>query len=60
MDAYSKNGKDTNYNYNHKKILRMFFRWLKLGNRDYKYCLKKYKTGDPPETEDIIMRKPDN
>lgn len=60
MDTYSNDGRNTNYTYDHKKVLKIFFRWLKLGNRDYKYCLKKFKTGDPPETEDIIMRKPDN
>ena len=60
MDTYSENGKDTNYTYDHKKVLKIFFRWFKLGNRNYKYCLKKFKTGDPPETEDIVMKKPES
>jgi hypothetical protein len=33
-------------------------RWYKLGNRSYQYCLKKCRIGDPPETEDIVMKKP--
>lgn len=60
MDTYSVNGKDTNYTYDHKKVLKIFFRWFKLGNRDYKYCLKKHRVGDPEETEDIVMKKPEN
>lgn len=59
METYSDDGKDTEYTYDHKKILKIFFRWLKFGNRSYKYCLKKFRAGDPPETEDIVMKKPD-
>lgn len=59
MDTYSNDGKDTEYTYDHKKILKIFFRWLKFGNRSYKYCLKKFHVGDPTETEDIMMKKPD-
>jgi len=59
METYSENGKDTEYTYDHKKVLKIFFRWLKLGNRSYKYCLKKFHSGDPQETEDIVMKKPE-
>ena len=58
MDLYSDDGKDTEYTYDHKKVLKIFFRWLKFGNRSYKYCLKKFKAGDPAETEDIVMKRP--
>lgn len=40
-------GKETFYSYDHKKILRIFFRWMKLGSRSYP------KVGDPPETRGI-------
>lgn len=59
METYSDNGKDTEYTYDHKKVLKIFFRWVRFGNRSYKYCLKKFHTGDPEETEDILMKKPD-
>jgi len=58
MDRYSDDGQDTEYTYDHKKVLKIFMRWYKLGNRRYQYCLKKYKSGDPLETEDIVMKKP--
>ena len=58
MDTYSDDGKETEYTYDHKKVLKIFFRWFKLGHRSYNYCLKKKRIGDPPETEDIIMKKP--
>lgn len=58
MDRYSDDGEDTEYTYDHKKVLKIFLRWHKLGNRSYQYCLKKYRVGDPPETEDIVMKKP--
>lgn len=44
------NGKETNTTYDHKKILKIFFRWVKLGSRDFK------EVGDPPETKDVKMR----
>ncbi len=40
-------GKETFYSYDHKKILKIFFRWMKLGSRNYP------KVGDPPETRGI-------
>lgn len=56
METYSNSGKDTEYTYDHKKVLKIFFRWLKFGNRSYKYCLKKFHAGDPPETEEYIEK----
>jgi len=45
------NGKETYTSYDHKKILKIFFRWHKLGSRDQK------DVGDPPETKNIKIRK---
>jgi hypothetical protein len=44
-------GKETNYSYDHKKILKIFFRWMKLGSRE------QISVGDPPETAQIRMKK---
>ncbi|MGI0040356.1 MAG: tyrosine-type recombinase/integrase [Nitrosopumilaceae archaeon] len=46
-----KNGQETYTSYDHKKILKMFFRWLKLGSREQK------QVGDPPETKSIRIKK---
>jgi integrase len=43
-------GRETNTTYDHKKILKIFFRWTRLGSRDFK------QVGDPPETKDVRMR----
>lgn len=52
MDRYSdETGKETNYSYDHKKILKIFFRWVKLDSREFK------EVGDPPETKHVKMRK---
>lgn len=44
-------GQETYTTYDHKKILKIFFRWLKLDSREQK------EVGDPPETKGIRMRK---
>jgi len=47
-------GKETNSTHDHKKILKIFFRWLKLDSRHFSIV------GDPPETKDIkVKRVPD-
>ncbi|MGI0077488.1 MAG: tyrosine-type recombinase/integrase, partial [Nitrosopumilaceae archaeon] len=51
MNHHSENGQETNYTYDHKKILKIFFRWYKLGSRDFK------EVGDPPETKIVKMRR---
>ncbi|MCH7647176.1 MAG: hypothetical protein IIA83_01025 [Thaumarchaeota archaeon] len=38
------NGQETYTSYDHKKILKIFFRWIKLGSRGFK------EVGDPLET----------
>lgn len=45
------NGKETNTTWDHKKILKIFFRWVKLGSRD------QQEVGDPPETKSVKARK---
>lgn len=44
-------GQETNTSYDHKKILKIFFRWFKLGSR------KKEEVGDPQETKDVKIKK---
>lgn len=52
MQNYSdSSGKETNYSYDHKKILKIFFRWMKLGSREFA------EVGDPPETARVRMKK---
>ena len=45
------NGKETYTSYDHKKILKIFFRWFKLGSR------YQQEVGDPPETKNIRIKK---
>ncbi len=49
VSTYSSNGQETHTTYDHKKILKIFFRWLKLGSRSFR------KVGDPPETKNVKM-----
>jgi integrase/recombinase XerD len=44
-------GKETNYSYDHKKVLKIFVRWMKLGSREFR------EVGDPPETIKVRMKK---
>lgn len=46
------NGDETESSRDFKKILKLFFRWFKLGSRDFK------EVGDPDETKNIRLRKP--
>ena len=46
-------GKETNSSYDHKKVLKMFFRWYKLGTRDA-------DAGDPAEAKDVKLKKVGN
>ena len=43
-------GKETNSTADAKKYLKMFFRWVKLGSKDFR------DVGDPPETKDVRIR----
>lgn len=47
---YSTNGQETHTTWDHKKVLRIFFRWLKLGSRDSSVL------GDPEETKYIRLK----
>ncbi len=52
MDQFSdENGQETYYSYDHKKVLKIFFRWYKLGSREFVHV------GDPPETKNVKMKK---
>jgi integrase/recombinase XerD len=54
MQNYSKNGQETHTSYDHKKILKLFFRFVKLGNRLHK------KVGTPDELFDVEMKEVSN
>lgn len=45
------NGQETNTSHDHNKILKIFFRWVKLGSRE------KNEVGDPPETKQLKLRR---
>ena len=49
---FSRNGQETNTTSDHKKILKNFYRWFRLGSRDWK------EVGDPAETKWIRTKKP--
>jgi len=50
-EKFSENGQETNTTTDHKKILKNFYRWYKLGSRDYR------DVGDPMETKWIRIRR---
>lgn len=49
VETYSDNGQESHSSRDHKKILRIFFRWYKLGTRDH-------NAGDPEETKSIHLK----
>jgi len=52
MNQYgNENGQETNTSWDHEKVLKLFFRWIKLGSRE------KNEVGDPPETKNAKIRK---
>ncbi len=52
MQKYSdESGKESNYSYDHKKMLKIFIRWMKLGSREFT------EIGDPPKTAQVRMKK---
>jgi len=52
MKKYSNgDGQETNTSSDHKKILKIFFRWYKLGSRDF------FDVGDPVETKHVKIKK---
>ncbi|HIH99822.1 MAG TPA: hypothetical protein HA352_04995, partial [Nitrosopumilus sp.] len=54
MRNYAKNGQETHTSYDHKKILKLWFRFVKLGNRLHK------KVGTPDELFDVEMKEVSN
>jgi len=51
MQMFSSTGKETHHTWDHKKILKIFFRWIKLGSREHK------DVGDPTETKWIHQNR---
>ena len=51
MRKHSDNGQETNTTYDHKKILKIFFRWLKLGSRSFR------DVGNPPELKNVKLKQ---
>jgi integrase len=52
MQKYaSQDGQETNSSSDHKKILKIFFRWLKSGSRSFN------EVGDPEETKRVKIKK---
>jgi integrase len=47
----SENGQESNYSYDNKKVLKIFFRWFKLGSREFN------EVGDPKETKKVKLGK---
>jgi len=54
MRKYSNNGQETHASYDHKKILKLWFRFVKRGNRLHK------KVGTPDELFDVEMKEVQN
>jgi site-specific recombinase XerC len=54
MIRYSNNGQETHATYDHKKHLKLWFRFVKLGNRLHK------KVGTPDELFDVEMKEVPN
>ena len=53
MDNYGNTkGKETETSRDHKKVLKIFFRWYKLGSRSF-------KVGDPIQTKGIKINRPE-
>ena len=51
MRTYSDDGKETNTTYDHKKILKIFFRWVKLDSRSFR------DVGNPPEIKNVKQKQ---
>lgn len=52
MQKYSpETGRETNTTWDHKKVLKIFFRWLKLGSRSFRIV------GDPDETKNVRLKE---
>jgi len=51
VQKYSSDGQETNTTHDHKKVLKIFFRWFKLGSRSID------EVGDPPETKNIKAKR---
>ncbi len=54
MTKFSRNGQESHSSWDHKKMLKIFFRWVKLGSRSYQ------DVGNPPETDKIKLKSVKN
>ena len=54
MVKHGDSGKETNTTSDHKRFLKIWFRFVKLGSRSFK------KVGDPDETRDIVSKNIDS
>lgn len=50
MQTYSESGQESSVTWDHKKILKIFFRWFKLDSREFRLV------GDPEETRSVKLR----
>lgn len=50
MQKYSESGQENHVTWDHKKILKIFFRWFKLGSREFRIV------GDPEETKFVKLK----
>lgn len=51
MSKYSPDGQETNTTWYHRKILKIFVRWVILGSRDFN------EVGDPEQTKGVKLKK---
>lgn len=54
MTKYSDNGQESHSTWDHKKILKIFFRWIKLNSRSYQ------DVGNPAETDKVKLKSVKN
>ena len=57
MDKHGKNGKETSTSSDKKRFLKIWYRFVKYGIRDFKQAEKVHGAGDPIETRGIIAKK---
>lgn len=57
MMRYSSKGDETHTTADHKKVIKIFFRWKYYGNRSSRVTYKNFKMSDAPITDDIKIVK---
>ncbi len=56
MDKYGKNGKETATSSDRKRFLKIWYRFVKYGIRDFKEAERVHGAGDPIETRGIVAK----